>query len=1063
VSHRQPQLLLALRRESEQERRRAITGSVFVAGATVICALALVVLVLGGGRWIVLPPQLPAVLLGAVVVLGALVLALGWRSALQSTEPARLARAVELERHLRRGSVSGLLEIDSTAVVERAAARLAPAVPSRDPAPDRRRRLRRLLLSGGTGVVLASAVFTWSGTQNPDGITALRHPVLAARGGLLEPLRIAGTPASVRRGTSVRLEVRAARRRIVRLHRRLAGAAWHVTSHRVIDGVATVDLGPINSTVALFASDARGHTDSLLITPTDRPFVQELLLRAVYPRGLGRPDELLAADAQLLVPAGTELHIEGRASEPLAGAALDDDTGLIPLRISGTHFSGRTTLHRSAVMQWRMTAVAGEEVETPHPLRVAIIFDELPEVEIVTPAADTSVSGDSPVRIAVRATDDHELSAVSLVVRRQGADETVQLQIPPAGGSTALLLDLSSLQPGERVALRAIAVEGAGGGRRTMSTPRTISLLTAGEQRDAARLAADSAAALAAGMAATQRRVERSTVEVSRARGNRNDERAAAEASAAGHALATRARTIIEEQRGLSSRADSLAAATRALEARLARAGALDDGLAARLAEVRSLLQRALTPELAARLRDAENAARDDAEEPLRRALSDVSLEQRRAREQLERVVRMLRRAAIEGSLETLRAEASELAQGVAVSAREELPTKPRETGSDASARTKQLERDISGVVSRLEEESARAGLTPARAAAGQAERARTALSREDPDRGTAATALDESARSLADARAAQIAEWKRELAADLDAAVQELIQLAAAETELARLVTGSSGEWRDEHASMEEAATVVSERITRAARTSTLVSSRSDGLVRAARDGVVRVSSQSVPPRDRTQTSALMRDASASLSRAAASLLRDRDRTNSARSASGFTELLEELQRLANQQRGLNAATAGLPLGLAGGSPEARDRARALARQQRAVARALEELGDADGGARAGPLAAEANRVADVLERAAVDASVLSRQERLYHRLLEGGRLLTGDSGEDDDRREAVTARNTVSPILTDSESIPAGTRRHQAPGWAELKTLTPAERQMIIEYFERLNGGTR
>ncbi|CAN5298834.1 hypothetical protein BH23GEM2_BH23GEM2_07090 [soil metagenome] len=1062
MSHRPIPLLEALRRESALERTRRVAASVLLMGATMAVLLALIVTFLGGGRWIALPPYLPVLMLAFAILLGGMVLAFAWRSARRATRPARLARAVEIERQLRRGSVSGLLEIGDTPIAARAAARLAGVVPAHDPAPMRRYRSRRLLLAGGAAVVLASAAFTWSGAQNPDGIVVLRHPVLAASGGLLEPLKIHGAPRSVRRGNSVTVDISARQRHTVRLHKRVAGTGWEVASHRVVDGKASVDLGPVTSAVVLFASDARGRTDTLVIAPADRPFVQELVLRAVYPEYLGRADELLPAEGRLVVPAGTELRIAGTASEPLSAVTLYDDSRLIQLRVTDAQFVGGTTLHRSTVLHWRMAARSGDEVETPRPLQVAVIPDEPPEVDITTPAADTSVSGDTPVRVTVRAADDHELAAVSLMVRRGDAEEIVPLQVPAAGGSAGVLLDLSSIEPGGRVAVRAIAIEATGAARRTISAPRMISLFTAGEQREAARLAADSAAALAAGMVVTQRQVERSTVEVSRARGDRREPESVATASAAGHALASRARTIVEEQRGLSSRADSLAAATRALESRLARAGALDEGLAARLAEVRSLLQRALTPELAAGLRDAENAARDDAEEPLRRALADVALEQRRTREQLERVVGMLRRAAIEGSLETLRAEAAELAQQAANPRQREAAAARRQTGSELAARTRQLQRDIAGVVSKLEEVRARAGVEPARTAAGRAERAAGALAA-----GTiagAATALDGSAESLAAARAAQITEWKQEIAADLDAAVQELVQLATAESELARRVAGGSGEWRDEHAALEEAATVVAERITRAARTSTLVSSRSDGLVRAARDGVVRVSAQSFPPRDRTQTSALMRDAATSLSRAAASLVRDRERTNSARSASGFTELLEELQRLANQQRGLNAASAGLPLGLAGaGSGETRDRARTLARQQREIARALEGLGDADGGARAQPLAAEANRVADALERAAVDASVLARQERLYHRLLQGGRLLTGDSGEDEDRREAVAAGSTTLPLVLESRAESRGARRHQIPGWAELRTLTPSERQMIVEYFERLNDSGR
>lgn len=1055
-------VLDTLRNASARDRMLVSVTAVLAAVATLLGLLAAGLMLLGDGRWIVLPALLPAAILVIAAALAGAVLVLGWRAARSGSGARSLAQAVEIERKLRSGSLVGLLELDETPVAAMAAARLASSVPSHDPAPARSRRSRRQLLGGVMLLLLAGAGFTWSGTQQREAAAALRHPIKAASGELLEPLRIEGAPRSARRGTSVAFIVRAHDRRSVMLHTRVAGAAWEAHSYRVVNGTAEVELGEVSATIQLFASDARGRTDTLTIVAAEGPFVQDLTLHATYPRHLGRPDEQLAPDGQLVVPAGTRLRMDGIASEALSDVVLYDDSQSIPLEVVGARFSGSTTAERSTVLRWRIATHSGEHVEPPHALHIAVTVDEVPQVEIMTPASDTSVVGDSPVRVAVRASDDHQLGVVALAVRRGSSEEIVSLPVPPAGGSAAVLLDISSLAAGEGITVRAFAAEAAGRGRRSQSAPRTISVLTAAAQRDAARLSADSAVAAAAAMAAAQRHVERATTEVSRARGDRRESGNADGAAAAGHALASRARSIVEEQRTLSSRADSLAAATRALESRLSRANALDDGLAARLAEVRSLLQRALTPELAARLRDAESAARDDAEEPLRRALSDVALEQRRAREQLERVVQMLRRAAIEGSLETLRAEAAELAQHAAGGESLTPGATSREQSRDGrlSSRATQLRRDIAGLVTRLEVERARAGVAPARAAGRHAAEAGDVLAGGEVNRASAAAPLEQSAESLAEARAAQIAEWKRELAADLDAAVQELVQLAAAESGLANRVAAGSGEWRDEHSALEEAATVVADRIARAARTSTLVSSRSDGFVRSARDGVVRVSAPAFPPRDRTQISALMRDAAASLSRAAASLLRDRERTNRARSASGFTELLEELQRLAGQQRGLNAASAGLPFALSGGSQGARDQARVLARQQRAIARALEELGDADGGGRAQPLAAEANRVADALERAAVDASLLARQDRLYNRLLQGGRLLTGDSGEDEDRREAVTARRVEFPLLRESGIAQPAGQRHQAPGWAELKTLTPAERQMIIEYFERLNG---
>jgi hypothetical protein len=1032
-----------VQRASARERARARITVALLALALLAVVAAIAVWILGDGRWVSLPPMLPVALLLVIAVPAVVMAVLGWARADAVANAQALARAAEREHTLRRGSLAGLLEIErANPFAQRSAARIGEVLPARGLAPIRERRVRRLLVAGAGVLGAAFLGFAWSGVRNADAIGVLLHPVQAARGDLLPPLKLAAAVTTLERGAPLVLEVTAPARRWITVHSRAAGSPWRVTRHELDGGMARVALGSMDAATTVFASDGRSNSDTVRFRVLERPFIRALALEAIYPPVLRRRNEPLPASGQLILPEGTVVRVQGRASVLLADAELQGPGGSVTLEAAGEAFTGALLVRRSGTYEWRLRARSGDAVEPPLPLQIAVLGDLLPDVQIVTPGADTTVSGEHPVLVSVRASDDHGLASVALHIRSDDSRRVVDLAIPPAGGTAAMAVDVATLAPGSRLSIHAVAVE-LGGGRQVASAPRAITIMTAAEQRAAARRAADTAATLAAGLATAQRQAERRTTETAQARGSRR-EAGQGEMDAAGHALASRARSLVDEQRSLMARAESLAAATRSLEARLGRAGSLDDGLAARLAEVRSLLERALTPELAARLRDAERAASDNSEEPLRRALGDVAREQRRAREQLERVVRMLRRAAIEGSLETLRTGAIDIAAEAAA--------------PDAEARTRRLGEDVGMVIERLTAENARAGVAPAHAAAELAGAAADALGRGDGAAG--ATALKQTAERLDEARNAQIAEWKEELAADLDAAVQELVQLAAMEEALARRVTGGSNDWREDHAIAEASAAAVADRISRAALSSSLVSSRSDGLVRAARDRVISVSAPSFPPRDRTQTSARMRDAAGALTRAAASLVRDRERTNAARSASGFTELLEELQRLASQQRGLNAATAGLPLDLlARGSAATRETARTLARQQRAIARALEELGDADGGARAQPLASEAGRLADALERATVDGSVIARQERLYHRLLEGGRLLTGDSGEEDERREAVAARSTDFPVL-DRGAVPVGAR-HRVPGWAELSALTPAERQMIVEYFERLNGG--
>ncbi len=89
-------------------------------------------------------------------------------------------------------------------------------------------------------------------------------------------------------------------------------------------------------------------------------------------------------------------------------------------------------------------------------------------------------------------------------------------------------------------------------------------------------------------------------------------------------------------------------------------------------------------------------------------------------------------------------------------------------------------------------------------------------------------------------------------------------------------------------------------------------------------------------------------------------------------------------------------------------------DEARALAEQQREVAAKLEEQGNADESGRADEMAREARQIAQQLESANLDASVLERQQRLFRKMLDAGRLLEEDQREDTGKREATSWTGT-------------------------------------------------
>jgi hypothetical protein len=173
---------------------------------------------------------------------------------------------------------------------------------------------------------------------------------------------------------------------------------------------------------------------------------------------------------------------------------------------------------------------------------------------------------------------------------------------------------------------------------------------------------------------------------------------------------------------------------------------------------------------------------------------------------------------------------------------------------------------------------------------------------------------------------------------------------------------------------------------------------------------------------------------------------------------------MMRQLQDLAARQGAINGQAEGLlAIPSARQGPAEQAAARALARQQRQVARELEELGDAVGGERAALLAREARALADALDAARLDPATLARQQQLFRRLLDAGRSLEREQREETDRREARagTAGDAFRP--GDAAGRGAAAARFREPTWDELRGLSAEDRRLILEYFRRLNGGGR
>ena len=1088
-------------RERSRLRFALVTRGVAIALAIGFVLLAVSTLALGNARWI----TRPSAPLGAWVVVSlvlAILLGWSWREGRRRASSAAIAAAIERERALRAGSLRGALEVDSSgALGQLAARRLASELGTtrRPLAPMTQRRATRWSLVSAVVALGSLASVAVARDVAPDGWRAMRHPMAAWSGDLLPPLVILDPPTHVLRGEEVRVNVAAPERRSLVLHTRATGRPWAEHTLPVESGTANVVLGPVDADLVLVATDGRAASDTVVIQVTDRPFVGDVAINAVYPAYLRRPPEVLPVGEPLRVPRGTALHIRGRASTALQRIALAREGDTIHLAADGHAFGGRFSAHESGRWSWQARGAQGPIADVPSPLELTVLADSSPRVEILAPATDTIVAPGDRVELRAEAADDHGIGSIVIRSWRRQASgdalpEVTQAVATPAEprwlGTLPLDLAPRGLQPGDALHVIVVATDDSPWRQSAESRELVLRVPTLAERREMARALGDSTASRAAAAAKSQRQLERRTEDAARARGRREqraangrDRNGSQQERSMDFEAAEQAEALAKEQRELAQQVEKLREDARALEKQLREAGALDSSLARQLREAQQLLKEALTPELAAQLEELSRAAQKLSPDDTRRALENLKEQQERLRKQLERSAEMLKRAALEGTMQTLRDEARELAQQQHATADSMAKgTQSGQKGKELSDRSRKLSEAVEKLAQKLEQENAQAGPPKLEQAAeearksadamGQAAREQSGSQQGKPARQQAgaegareaAQHMEQAAQQLSEAREGQIQEWKNELTGELDRAIQEMIQMAREQDALAQKARqgAEQSELRAEQGALQQGVERVGEKLEKAGQRSTHVSPQSQGAVAEARRRVQEATQQTAESqRGGSDAAPAMQEAAQALNRAAAALVRDREQVGQAESASGFAEMLERMREMAKQQGSLNAQAQGLlPIPGQRMSAQGQAQARGIAEQQRNLADRLEQAGENATSGRAAELAREMRQIAEALDGGGVDQALVERQQRLFRRLLDAGLTLEKDERDDRGEREsrsATGAEGTFTPP-TDVRSTPAA--RYREPTWSELRGLTADERRAVLEYFKRINA---
>jgi len=1082
--------------ERERARLRVID-----AAAALALALVVTFAVIGGGawllgesRWIALPRATPFLVWSLLVLANALVAWWAIRRLHRELAQPSVAAAIEREQTLRAGALRGVIEVaDRNALARRADRVLASKLENRGPtlAPAMRRhsRLRAVRALAIAGVTLA--LLLWAAPSLNDGLLAIRNPMAAWRGTLIPALSFTNLPTELLRGESARIAIGARGRRRVQLSARTTGEGWRTTTLAVDSarGIATMVLGPVRGDILLVASDGRSSTDTTAIRVTDRPFVGGVVLRAVYPSYLGRAPEGLPVGEPARVPQGTVIDVSGRASTMLRSVFVRGGKDSVAFAASGHAFNGQLRPTRTERFDWFAFAQrAGAIADVPLPLEIEVIPDSLPRVELVSPLADTLVATSDRVPLQITATDDHGIAFVQLLTSRQsgGKREPVVAQRLVAdqgtvwNGTPSLDLAVRDLKPGDALRVQIAATDNSPWAQRGVSRELILRIPTMEERRSLARGAADSTASEARSAAQAQKSLEQRTDEAARERGARNQNTTGAKGAEAARQReqreremsfesAEKARALAKEQRELTERVDKLRDAAKALEEQLKQASALDSSLARQLREAQDLLRDALTADLMEQMKKLENATRELSGDQARTALRDLAEMQKRLREQLEKSAEMLKRAALEGAMETLKDEAKEIAekqQSLADSSGRMEADAKKQQSNQLADRSDRLSKDVKQLQQRLQKERADAAAQKAASAERNAAGSEQKMRQQDAQ--NASKQMEQAAKDLQDAREQQVGEWKKELTEALDESIQELLQMAREESSLEEKARSAgrdaqrNEQVRGQQSAVQQGVDKTAERMQREGQKSSLLSGRAQRAMNEAKQRVAQATQQLSEPRGGQQSASTLGEAAESLNRAAAALARDRERANSASSATGFAEMLQQLQEMANKQGSINAQAQGLmPIpGQGAMSPESQATARMLARQQRGIANQLEEIGDAAGGDRAGELAKEARQLAEALEQTRVDATTVARQQQLFRRLLDAGRSLEKEEREDNEKREAKAATGDQRFDPGQAGARGRAASRFREPTWSDLRGLTADERRAILEYFKRINA---
>jgi hypothetical protein len=1083
--------------------RRAAIAVAFWVGGGVVLLLAIAWLAVGSDGW--RPGSNVPAILDAFIVLWVALGVWAYRTgAGRWFGEVALSRAIERSAGLQAGVVRGSLELTrsvpagvSTALVDRAMARTVAGLDGREEdelSGDLGRVValwtRRGLIAASVATVGLVALGVTSPSRTADAWAGVASPVSTMLNPVLAPLVVMPGTLEVMRGTDVRIDIDATGRVQVELHYQVAGDVARSLLLPVVDGRASHLFEDVSASTEYRVSALDGaETETFRIVPIDPLFVSDMVVGVEYPAYTGlAPDEYRGDPPPLRLPAGTRLTFEGLASRPLSAASLVDTLGstALALEVEGTTFSGTWTPLRSGVFPWVFLDEARAEAELqPEPLELMVVADSIPNVAILLPGQDTVLPLSLTQPLVVDARDDYGLARFELVAYRVTAfgerHEPVVQGIDLGGTRGALArpaLDLTTwgLLPGDTVRYFARVIDNHPSGQVGVSPEFVLRMPMVSELRREAEATLENVAErLEAIRAEAERQAVENTsqaVEAQAQQANAPEPRPGDQREP-GFQQREQMQRAADQQQGLLSQVDSLSADLAELQRMLEDLGQADPELAAELQQLQELLQQLSTQqELERDLEPSSNNS--DAAAP------EMPRDPELLRQQLEEAVEQFRRAAVEQDFRATTDEAEELARrerALADAMREaDNPELRAEQQAQLSERAEQLDAAMQALSERLqqiEEPQAAADVEQARQSASDARQQMEQAERQAQQGDTqqaaqqaqqAADQMQQAADQMQQAQDGMQQQSQADAQAALQQSADDALSLARSQANLMERMQGANAEalsqMRAEQAAIQRGLQNLAQNLQAGTQ-----QTGSDPALSAQVGQAMDATQQAMQALDTRNSNAneaqqQAQQAVNSMNQLAVMAMASAEQAGSVGAGQSGQDIAEQIGQLAQRQGDL-VAQGGEMMPMRLGEQATRQQLERLAEQQSQVARDIEnasrEPGADDALGDLEQLAVEAELLAQQLAQGRMAPEVLERQERLFHRLLDAGRSL--EQEESSEERESARAgefeRGDVVP-LTD---LQLGLLQYELPDGEQMRSLTPAVRQLVLEYFERLN----